>query len=257
MDSNSLKRYGKYIYTDDLSLDRQYGRRETGQKVVLIQEWLCLHGIHVVIDGVFGPATEKAVKIFQHTKEVYEDGIVENITFAELIEPMTDALSFKAKKSGSFGNIVVECARAHLAQRPREIGGPNRGPWVRLYLDGWEGVPWCAGFTSFILRQAAFSIGAIPPVKTSFSCGLLAKGARLNNLLLNHPEKADRSKIKPGSLFLNRKSENDWNHTGIVAKAESELFYTIEGNTNDTGESEGWKVCERIRGYGNKDFILI
>jgi len=99
MDSNSLKRY----YTDDLSLDRQYGRRETGQKVVLIQEWLCLHGIHVVIDGVFGPATEKAVKIFQHTKEVYEDGIVENITFAELIEPMTDALSFKAKKSGSFG----------------------------------------------------------------------------------------------------------------------------------------------------------
>ncbi|UCE65807.1 MAG: peptidoglycan-binding protein, partial [Candidatus Zixiibacteriota bacterium] len=252
-----IARFHKHIYTDDLVLDKPYRREDVGPKVALIQEWLCLHGIHVVIDGIFGPATDRAVRTFQNVKEVYEDGLVENITFAELIKPVTDALSFRFEKCDSFGNIVVECARAHLAQRPLEIGGSNKGPWVRLYLDGWQGVPWCAGFASFILKQAAFAIDDIPPFKTSFSCDLLAKNAGLKNLLLVQPDKADRSKIKPGSLFLIRKSDIHWNHTGIVTKIENGFFYSIEGNSNDTSESEGCEVCERTRGFGNKDFILI
>jgi hypothetical protein len=253
MSSDSLKRFAKNIYSDDLALDKRYGRGDAGQKVILIQEWLCLHDIHVVIDGIFGPATQKAVRIFQKRKELREEGIVENITFRELIKPMTDALSFEPSGRLSLGDAVVECAKAHLTQRPREIGGPNMGPWVRLYLDGWQGVPWCAGFASFVIKQAAFSIDEMPPFKTSFSCDLLAKSARLKNLLLIQPSRAERSKLKPGSLFLNRKSESDWNHTGIVAGLEDEVFYSIEGNS----PAEAGEVCERIRGFDNKDFILI
>ena len=44
---------------------------------------------------------------------------------------------------------------------PREIGGQNMGPWVRLYMDGREGAefPWCAGFVCFVLAQACEAMG--------------------------------------------------------------------------------------------------
>jgi hypothetical protein len=247
----------KQIYADDLILDKPYHRGQPGPQVTLIQEWLCLHGIHVVIDGKFGPATEKAVRIFQNVIGIIDDGIVGYITFTGLIRPMTDALLFEPSKLKSPGDIVVECAGKHLAQHPKEIGGDNKGPWVRLYLDGLQGVPWCAGFVSFILKQAAFSINDAPPLKPSFSCDLLAKNAKLKNLFFNNPNKRDRLKIRPGSLFLQRVSEADWNHTGIVTKTEDELFHSIEGNSNDSGGSGGYEVCRRIRGYDKKDFILI
>ncbi len=50
---------------NDLNLDKDYGRGSNGKKVKLIQEWLCLHGFNIAIDGDFGPATEFAVKAFQ------------------------------------------------------------------------------------------------------------------------------------------------------------------------------------------------
>jgi hypothetical protein len=42
-----------------------------------------------------------------------------------------------------------------------------------------------------------------------------------------------------------------------VTRAEDEVFHTIEGNTNHEGSYEGYEVCKRIRGYKDKDFILI
>ena len=49
----------------ELELDKNYEKGMEGDKVKLIQEWLCLHGFYVSIDGDFGPATEQAVKDFQ------------------------------------------------------------------------------------------------------------------------------------------------------------------------------------------------
>ena len=45
----------------DLTLDNNYRRGSSGQKVKLIQERLTLYGSAVAIDGDFGPATEGAV----------------------------------------------------------------------------------------------------------------------------------------------------------------------------------------------------
>ncbi len=63
--------------------------------------------------------------------------------------------------------------------------------------------------------------------------------------------------IPPGSLFLNRKKAEDWVHTGLVLNSCAESFDTIEGNTNDAGDREGYEVCRRVRGYKNKDFIIL
>jgi hypothetical protein len=46
-------------------------------------------------------------------------------------------------------------------------------------------------------------------------------------------------------------------HTGLVVRAGQETFETIEGNTNDAGDREGYEVCQRVRGYAGKDFIVV
>lgn len=243
----------------DLTLDKNYQKGAKGQKVKLIQEWLNLHGFHLVIDGDFGPASEYAVKEFQKARGLVVDGVVGPMTFAQLIKPMTDALKPISPGNKSLGEMVVAYAEQHLASHPREVGGQNMGPWVRLYMSGNQGVdwPWCAGFVSFILKQACQSMHKPLPIKTSVSCDSLAASAKEKGLFLAENKVGDKSQLKPGAIFLNRRTSTDWIHTGILIEAQPDIFQTIEGNTNDEGSAEGYEVCKRVRGYKSRDFILI
>src|SRR5215813_10214762 len=121
---------------NDLQLQKPLRKGDEQGQVKLVQEWLCLHGEHVVIDGDFGPATEAAVKDFQAKSGVGVTGIVDAGTFAQLVRPMTAALAAIPARGRSLGELVVAYAQQHLAQHPLEVGGQNRGPWVRLYMEG-------------------------------------------------------------------------------------------------------------------------
>ena len=244
---------------NDLNLDKDYGRGSNGKKVKLIQEWLCFHGFNIAIDGDFGPATEYATKAFQKKKNLDINGMVNKDTFARLIEPMQKVLKPISGEGKKLGNLVAAYAKQHLKQHPVEIGGQNKGPWVRLYMAGNEGAawPWCAGFACFIVKQACEALAVPMPIQPSFSCDFLAARAKEKDIFLAGAEAAIKAKITPGSLFLNRRTSTDWTHTGIVLKADEDVFHTIEGNTNDEGSREGYEVCKRIRGYKDKDFILI
>lgn len=244
---------------NDLILDKNYKKGDRGRKVKLIQEWLSLHGFGLKIDGDFGPATEYTVKEFQKKQRLTVDGIVGNNTFTKLIKPMKDALKPIPRGGGSLGKMVTAYAEQHLRQHPREIGGQNKGPWVRLYMKGNEGTswPWCAGFVCFVLKQACGTLGCSMPIGASFSCDILASNAKTKGLFLKGTPGSDKNQITPGSFFLNRRTSTDWTHTGIVTGTQSEFFHTIEGNTNDEGSREGYEVCGRTRGYKDKDFILI
>lgn len=241
----------------DLTLDKSYAQKSRGQKVRLIQEWLSLHGLGLVADGDYGPATDFAVRRFQAAQNLAENGVVDQATFAALVAPMQSVLN-ELVPQGSLGSMVVAYAEQHLARAPREIGGQNRGPWVRLYMNGHEGEswPWCAGFASFVLKQACKTLGVQAPITTSFSCDSLAASAKGKRLFLAE-KTLDRQQIRPGMFFLNRRTPSDWTHVGIVIEAAAEVFMTIEGNTNDEGSREGYEVCRRIRGYKGKDFISI
>ena len=237
----------------DLQLEKPLRRGDENGQVKLVQEWLCLQGEHVAIDGDFGPATESAVKDFQMKSSLAARGIVDAVTFGHLIAPMTAALAPIAVSGRSLGELVVAYAAQHLRQHPREIGGQNKGPWVRLYMDGHDGAEWawCAGFACFCLKRACETLAEKIPIEPSFGCDELAKSARENGRLVDH------SAAGPGSFFLFRKSAGDWTHTGIVVSTSEETFRTIEGNTNDDGSREGYEVCARIRSYKNMDFIRI
>jgi hypothetical protein len=243
----------------DLILDKEYKKGTKGKKVRLIQEWLCLHGYQIVVDGDFGVATDAAVRQFQKEKKLKVDGIVGDKTFGKLVFPMAEALKEISPGKKGLGQTVVAYAKQHLKQHPREVGGQNKGPWVRLYMQGNEGSdwPWCAGFVSFMLKRACKSLNVALPIRTSFSCDSLAASAKEKGLFLKESEAREKNAIAPGSLFLTRRTPTDWVHTGIIVSAEDDVFYTIEGNTNDDGNREGYEVCRRIRNYENKDFILL
>lgn len=244
---------------EELTLGKTLKRGSKGKKVKIVQEWLCLNNINLAIDSSFGPATEHAVLAFQKKNGLKPDSIVGPKTFASLTRPMADAVAPLKVNHTNLGRAVVACAKQHLKAGPREIGGQNRGPWVRLYMKGNEGNewPWCAGFVSYVLAQSALAVGAEVPVVSTFSCDTLAASAKEGGIFLPGTKARKDARLKGGSIFLSRRTSTDWTHTGIVLSAGDEVFETIEGNTNDEGSREGYEVCQRIRGYAQKDFVIV
>jgi peptidoglycan hydrolase-like protein with peptidoglycan-binding domain len=228
-----------------------------GVPVRRVQEWLNLHGQGVVVDGIFGPATGRAVSVFQSANGLSATGTVDENTFDKLVAPMLGVLKQRVNRSVPLAEAIVEHARAHLEPHPREVGGPNSGPWVRLYMGGREGeaFAWCAGFVTFLLDQAAQSLEVGKPITGSVSCDTLAAQASSAGVLLSGADAA--GKLTPGSIFLVRRVSGDWTHTGVVTAVHNDTFDTIEGNTNDAGQREGYEVCARTRSYADKDFVLI
>jgi len=245
----------------ELTYSGQCKRGDQGNKVKNVQEWLSLLGNGVSINSDFGAATEEAVIRFQRSKGLDDDGVAGRKTFPELTAPIMRALQIIPPAEKTFNQLVTVYAKQHLKETPLEIGGQNRGPWVRLYTKGYEGedYPWCAGFVSFILRQAADTLGIPPPLKYSLSCDDLVAQAKGKGIFIQGDDIATgavrKSVLATGYIFLVRKTDTDWTHTGIVTKFDEETFQTIEGNTNDSGEREGYEVCARTRSYGDKDFI--
>jgi hypothetical protein len=243
---------------DEVEFRGDVAKGAKGPDAKRVQEWLNLHGRGVAVDGGFGVVTEAAVMAFQGAKRLEKTGRVDAATYEALVAPMLRVLNPDIAGEGDFGKLVVALAKVHLREHPREVGGDNCGPWVRLYMDGREGKPWfwCAGFVTFVMKQAADILGVKTPIKGSVSCDdLAAQGKAANRFLAAGA--GTPAKVTPGALFLVRSKPGDWTHTGIVTKAEAELFQTIEGNTNDDGSRNGFEVCARRRGYDAKDFVLL
>lgn len=242
----------------ELFLEGELAAGSRGRAVKRVQEWLSLHGHGLAIDGAYGAITAEVVAGFQEGASLPATGRVDEATFARLVEPLRQALSPQTLPSRSLNATLLSYARAHLAQQPLEIGGQNRGPWVRAYVDGNEGSdwPWCAGFVTLIMRQACEALGIRTPIRGSVSCDTLAAQAQSNGLFVSEAD-ARRRGVPAGSIFLVRRTDSDWTHTGFVLEPDALLFRTIEGNSNDAGTHEGYEVCSNSRGYAGKDFIVL
>jgi hypothetical protein len=231
-----------------------------------VQEWINLWKrydhkwkVSALIDGDFGPATLSVIKEFQKYHGLTVDGIVGNMTWQKLIEPMRKAFS-RVKEDLSLKELIVAYAKQHLASSPREFK-QNEGTWVRSYMDGNEGSdwPWCMGFVQTIIDQATFTIGQklTDYMPKSYSCDVVGShGHKNNNLIRNADLRKDSSIVEAGDIFLNVKKPFDWTHTGIVIGVEEGWIQTIEGNTNDEGSREGYEVCERKRDLNTKNIDI-
>lgn len=134
------------------------------------QEWLSYHGFQTTIDGGYGPATERTCKAFQTARGLSVSGKVDRATWGALVSPLLAAVADVSAIGASFDSACLKVAKQHLKQHPIELGGDNRGPWVRAYVNGNDGNEWlwCAGFVSFLMTQAALQMGVNKPITAAF-----------------------------------------------------------------------------------------
>lgn len=135
---------------------------DKGKRILMAQEWLCTHGIFTAIDGDFGPATERALTMFQEINEIPVNGILTDLTVTHLASPLADAIKLPKTIKETLDTdllppteIINTLAEHHAYLKPREVGGENMGPWVRYYTGGHEGrqFPWCVEGETEILTE--------------------------------------------------------------------------------------------------------
>ena len=106
---------------------------------------------------------------------------------------------------------VVSVAQSQIGLG--EVGGNNKGMYVRRYLNGREGLPWCAGFVSYCVVKDGIRIPY-----TLRARDFLKLGIKVSN-------------PNPGDLIVF--SRQGGGHVGIVEKITKDTITTIEGNTGD------------------------
>ena len=220
-----------------------------------VQEYLSVNGVHIVIDGNWGDATQAALDKFCQTAGIPSATTVNQALMDRLAQPLLRAAKSMPVKA-SLGASIVAFAHQQLAEHPIEIGGPNAGPWVRFYMSGNEGAQWlwCAGFVTYVTAYCAKLHATANPVPRTFSCDVLAERAKQAG---RFHKKGTLANIPAGSVFLVRSttSSNDWVHTGIVISHNGNSITTAEGNTNQSGSSNGFEAVTRIRNAANVDIV--
>ncbi|BBQ01254.1 hypothetical protein BSFA1_63820 (plasmid) [Burkholderia sp. SFA1] len=243
------------VFKDQLSIGAN------GPAVRRVQEWLNLHGPGVSIDGKFGTATAHALSTFQNANRIAATGKLDLDTWNALVAPMTAAL--RTATAAAFPAHVEAVARQHLVAGAREAGGDNCGPWVRLYTGGRDGAQWkwCAGFVTLVLQQTVNELGITMPLPGSLSCDTLAAQAQRSGRFVSGDDiatgKVPWVELGASYVFLVQRTENDWSHTGFGFGGTPDHFNTLEGNTNDDGNANGYEVAERVRAAKGKDFIRL
>jgi hypothetical protein len=233
-----------------------FGDGVSGPVVKRAQEWLCLQGKGLVIDGSFGPATDRRLSEFAQARQLPYSGTLTSELWNSLTSPMQIALLPPAPfPSSQFSKAVLQCAKGFWGTAVREVGGQNRGPWVRLFMGGLEGQnqPWCAGFVSFVLQMAASFLHAEPPIDSSTSSSHLARQAKALGRLVAADEYTGTAPV----IFLVRGGKTGFKHTGFAYDFDGTTFQTVEGNTNESGSSEGNAVCSKVRTRSGKDVIIL
>ena len=111
----------------------------------------------------------------------------------------------------SFGAEITPLTVARSQIGLGEVGGNNRGPYVRAYLNGREDLPWCAGFVSYCVKEAGYKAPYTLRAKN-----YLGYGRRVNN-------------PKPGDIIVFTRAGGG--HVGIIETVSNGKITTIEGNT--------------------------
>jgi Putative peptidoglycan binding domain len=260
MKEDTVLEYPAYV-AKELEFSTTIRKGDRGIRVRRVQEWLGIQGFSTPIDGDFGDATGDCVVRFQQKAGLGTTGGVNADTWDALVDPLTGALTAPDPSGSSLASTVLRVAKQHLTQGPIEVGGDNRGPWVRVYCGGNEGTEWrwCAGFVSFIIRQACLMLDRAAPLKGTYSCDSLAYQAKDQDLFVSGKDVADGTvdwnDLGAAQIFLVRRSATDWIHTGFSFSGADQTFATIEGNTNDDGSANGYEVCKRTRSLSAKDLI--
>lgn len=239
---------------------------DTGPKVRELQRLLRDRGFPLDVDGRFGTQTHNAVRAFQsqnldqHGQPLVVDGKVGpltwwSLTHAKPVIAPPSAIRFDhmppAALGGSpRGRAALTAAIGELKAGAREIGGNNRGPFVRKYLNGLvpEGNSWCAGFVSWCFAQHSDGI----PFRYSVGARDILRQFQRQGWA--HPP-ADRYEPQPGDIVVwwRVKADGWQGHIGLVHQLTDGMLYTIEGNRSPRvqGFSYVYSRMAKLLGFGH------
>lgn len=206
------------------------------------QEYLTLAGLSPgPIDGIPGPRTTAAVRAFQAGQHVEVDGIVGPITSDLLTAPLRRAMAVPdepppADPREALLTILLRWQAAGC----REVGGQNRGPWVRAIVGAATGVErdgsewkWCGYTLMAAAKKVKEWTGAdLPDVFSGSTVAMSQKASALGRL-----EHGGLTATR-GDLVLYPNppgSERPYHHVEAVLEpvGAGGRLRTIGGNTGD------------------------
>ena len=210
-----------------------------GPSVVTLQKALDHHGSRVVVDGIFGPATEAAVRHFQAAAHLVVDGVVGPQTWAKLLphpapapHPTVETLAQRA--------LVIARSQLGVKEHP---AGSNDGPQVRLFqaTTGAYHAPWCASFAKWSYLEAKATREQLAHATADVTSWLAYPHIGAVHVL-------------PGDLVIYNWNGGDVDHIGLFERWMSGRsgFEAIEGNTAVGNDSNGGEVMRRDR---NTEFV--
>lgn len=147
------------------------------------------------------------------------------------------------------------CQERALLQAAAAVGitehpiGSNLGPEVEYFqrrAGGSKGDPWCAEMVMANCLDAAIAQSLLPSHPQS-GIGWLEWGIATGRMHQDYPHRAD--------VFVIR-FDAKHSHVGWVVKADANDFWSIEGNSNNTGSREGYEVCRHARHDDAKTYFI-
>lgn len=137
------------------------------------------------------------------------------------------------KNTGNQRDDIIGVARTQLGYTEGYNNDTKYGTWYGL-----PNQPWCAMFVSWCARQANIPTSVL---KNSACAGT---GSQYFNI----PYYDGNSYTpKKGDLFFTK----SWSHVGLVSSVDGAYFYSVEGNSNSNGSSEGVAVVSNRRKISN------
>lgn len=153
------------------------------------------------------------------------------VLIAALLIPLFPATAYAAYENTytNTGNMCDDIIGVALTQVGYHEGSNNYTKYGEWY--GLPNSPWCGMFVSWCAAQAGI------PTSVLKRTGI----ANPSNFGLSYKSGSEYTPQR-GDLFFKK----SFSHVGLVYYTEGSYFYTIEGNTSDTG-SEGTSVLIRRR----------
>lgn len=144
---------------------------------------------------------------------------------------------------------VIDTAFAEVLAKEKESpANSNKTKYGQWF--GYNGVAWCGIFCSWVYAHAGVALGNIGFSKGFAGCMTAVAHFKKTGEITNNPQVGDL-------VFFDWNADGRHDHVGIFNGwiNKDKDFYTIEGNTSITNQSNGGQVMSRTRQNKNVLFV--